>query len=48
MRIILCINRIYFYSANYKTLFDSLLYSKNIAHKYLPLVANNNHICLIN
>jgi hypothetical protein len=32
---ILCITIICFYSITYKTIFDSLLYSKNVAHKYL-------------
>jgi hypothetical protein len=32
---ILFIYRIYFYSITYMTLFNSLLYRKNIAHKYL-------------
>jgi hypothetical protein len=31
---ILCISRIYFYSVTYMTLFVSLIYSKNVAHKY--------------
>jgi hypothetical protein len=37
---ILCITRIYFYAVTYKTIFDSLLYSKNVAHKYLQHLAN--------
>jgi hypothetical protein len=39
---ILCMSRICFYSVNYMTLFVPLLYSKNIAHKYLGHLANNN------
>jgi hypothetical protein len=39
---ILYISRICFYSVTYVTLFVSLLYSKNIAHKYLRRLANNN------
>jgi hypothetical protein len=39
---ILCISRIYFYSATYRTLFDSLKNSKNVAHKYLEYLVNNN------
>jgi hypothetical protein len=39
---ILCITRIGFYSVAYKTIFDSLFYSKNIAHKYLRHLANNS------
>jgi hypothetical protein len=40
--IILCISRICFYSITYMTLFVLLLYSKNIVHKYLRHLANNN------
>jgi hypothetical protein len=32
---ILCISRICFYSVSYMASFVSLLYNKNIAHKYL-------------
>jgi hypothetical protein len=32
---VLCIGRMYFYFATYMTLFGSLLYSKNIAYKYV-------------
>jgi hypothetical protein len=39
---ILCINRICFYYVSYMTLFISLLYSKNVAHKYLRHIANNS------
>jgi hypothetical protein len=39
---ILCITRICFYSVTYMTLFVSLLYNKNVAHKYLRHLANNN------
>jgi hypothetical protein len=39
---ILCINRIGFYSVTYMTLFVSLLYSKNVAHKYLRHLTNNS------
>jgi hypothetical protein len=38
----LCINGICFYSATYKTLIGSLLYSKNVAHKYLSHITNNS------
>jgi hypothetical protein len=34
LEMILCINRICFYSTTYKILFGSLIYIKNIAHKY--------------
>jgi hypothetical protein len=39
---ILCISRIDFYSVTYMALFVSLLYSKNVAHKYLRHLANNS------
>jgi hypothetical protein len=39
---ILCISRICFYSVTYMTIFVTLLYSKNIAHKYLRHLANNS------
>jgi hypothetical protein len=39
---ILRISRICFYSVTYITLVVSLLYSKNIAHKYLQRLANNS------
>jgi hypothetical protein len=39
---ILCISRIRFYSVTYMALLVSLLYSKNVAHKYLRHLANNN------
>jgi hypothetical protein len=39
---ILYISRIYFYSVTYMTLFVSLIYNKNVAHKYLKHLANNN------
>jgi hypothetical protein len=39
---ILCISRIFFYSVNYMTLFVSLIYSKNVAHKYIRHFANNS------
>jgi hypothetical protein len=35
-------SRICFYYVTYVTLFVSLLYSKNIAHKYLRHLAKNN------
>jgi hypothetical protein len=35
---ILCIIRICFYSATYRTIFDSFFYSKNIVHKYLDIL----------
>jgi hypothetical protein len=38
---ILCITRIGFYYVAYKTIFNSFIYSKNIAHKYLRRLANN-------
>jgi hypothetical protein len=38
---ILCISRICFYSVNYMTLFVSLIYNKNVAHKYFRHIANN-------
>jgi hypothetical protein len=39
---ILCINKICFYYATYKTFFGSILYAKNIAHKYVSHIANNS------
>jgi hypothetical protein len=39
---ILYITRICFYSVTYMTLFIPLLYSKNVAHKYLRHVVNNS------
>jgi hypothetical protein len=39
---ILCISRICFYSVTYMTLFVSLIYSKNVAHKYLRQLDNNS------
>jgi hypothetical protein len=39
---ILYISRICFYSLTYVTLFVSLLYSKNVAHKYFRHLANNS------
>jgi hypothetical protein len=39
---ILYISRICFYSVTYVTLFVSLLYSKNVAHKYFRHLANNS------
>jgi hypothetical protein len=39
---ILYISRICFYSITYVTLFVSLLYSKNVAHKYPQHLANNS------
>jgi hypothetical protein len=39
---ILCISRICLYSVNYMTLFVSLFYTKNIAHKYLRHLNNNS------
>jgi hypothetical protein len=39
---ILCISKICFYSATYMTPFDSLIYNKNVAHKYLRHFANNS------
>jgi hypothetical protein len=39
---ILCISRICFYSTTYRTLLGSLLYNKNVAHKYLGHLANNS------
>jgi hypothetical protein len=39
---IVCINKICFYLVTYMTLFVSLLYSKNITHKYLYHLANNS------
>jgi hypothetical protein len=39
---ILYITRICFYSITYMTLFVPLIYSKNVAHKYLRYLANNN------
>jgi hypothetical protein len=41
-KIILCISKICFYSITYMTLFVSLLYIKNVAHKYLRHLANNS------
>jgi hypothetical protein len=41
---ILCINEICFYSITYKTLLCSLLYSRNVARKHLPYIANIFHI----
>jgi hypothetical protein len=38
----LYISRICFYSVTDMTLFVSLLYSKNVAHKYLRHLANNS------
>jgi hypothetical protein len=40
---ILCISIIDLYSVTYMTLFVSLLYSKNVAHKYLRHLTNNNN-----
>jgi hypothetical protein len=34
--------RICLYSVTYMTLFVSLLYSKNVTHKYLQHLANNS------
>lgn len=42
MKMILCINKICFYSETYKTLFDLVIYSKNAAHKYISCIANNS------
>jgi hypothetical protein len=39
---ILYISRICFYSVIYMALFVSLLYSKNVAYKYLRHLANNS------
>jgi hypothetical protein len=39
---ILYINRICLYYITYKMFFSSLLYSKNVAHKYLSHIANNS------
>jgi hypothetical protein len=39
---ILYMSRICFYSVTYMTLFVSLLYSKNVAYKYLVHLANNS------
>jgi hypothetical protein len=39
---ILCISRICFYYVTYMTLFVSLLYSKNVVHKYLRHLINNS------
>jgi hypothetical protein len=39
---ILYITRICFYSVTYMTLFVLLLYSKNVAHKYLRHLSNNS------
>jgi hypothetical protein len=39
---ILCFSRIYLYFVTYMTLFVSLLYSKNVAHKHLRHLANNS------
>jgi hypothetical protein len=33
---------LYFYSATYSMLFNSLIYSRNATYKYLPCMANNN------
>jgi hypothetical protein len=44
---ILYISRIYFYSVTYMTLFLSLLYIKNIAHKYLRHLTSYN-VSLLN
>jgi hypothetical protein len=42
LEMILCISRICFYSTTNRTLFGSLFYSKNVAHKYLQHLANNS------
>jgi hypothetical protein len=39
---ILYMSRICFYSVTYMTLFVSLIYSKNVAYKYLVYLANNS------
>jgi hypothetical protein len=39
---ILCMSRICFYSVTYMTLFVPLLWSKNIAHKYIGHLPNNS------
>jgi hypothetical protein len=39
---VLCINRICFYSIIYMILFVPLLYNKNVAHKYLRHLTNNS------
>jgi hypothetical protein len=39
---ILCISRICFYFVTYMIVFVSLLYNKNVAHKYLRHLANNS------
>jgi hypothetical protein len=39
---ILHMSRICFYSVTYIALFVSLLYSKNVAYKYLVHLANNS------
>jgi hypothetical protein len=39
---ILCMSRICFYFVTYMTLSVPLLYSKNVAHKYLGHLANNS------
>jgi hypothetical protein len=39
---ILNMSRICFYSVTYMTLFVPLVYSKNVAHKYLGHLANNS------
>jgi hypothetical protein len=39
---ILCMSRICFYLVTYMTLFVPLLYSKNVAYKYLGHLANNS------
>jgi hypothetical protein len=44
---ILCITRICFYSVTYKMIFDSLLCSKNVAHKYFRHLANNSILIYI-
>jgi hypothetical protein len=41
-KLILCITSICFYSATYNTLFGSLFYNKNVAHKYLLHMANSS------
>jgi hypothetical protein len=53
---IICINKIYFYTVTYKIIFDSLFYIKNIAHKYFSYILliiiykfiSHNYINLIN
>ena len=54
-KLILYTTKLHLYSVTYSTLFDPLIYSRNITHKYLPHMANTsiqiysvyNHISLI-